>query len=91
MTCSGVSCARCATEYARTFPDGAVSFQIVTDDQAETDHYWNAIVGNGGTEGAFEVMMKMTKIDVATIEAAHRYAAKKLRAATMQYGASSVW
>ena len=28
----------------------AFSFQIATDDQAETDHYWNAIVGNGGTE-----------------------------------------
>ena len=26
----------------------AFSFQIVTDDQAETDRYWNAIVGNGG-------------------------------------------
>ncbi|MCV2863852.1 VOC family protein [Albidovulum sediminicola] len=30
----------------------AFSFQIVTDDQAETDRYWNAIVGNGGTESA---------------------------------------
>jgi predicted 3-demethylubiquinone-9 3-methyltransferase (glyoxalase superfamily) len=28
----------------------AVSFQIATDDQAETDRYWNAIVGNGGQE-----------------------------------------
>lgn len=28
----------------------AFSFQISTDDQAETDRYWNAIVGNGGTE-----------------------------------------
>ena len=28
----------------------AFSFQIATDDQAETDHYWNAIVGNGGEE-----------------------------------------
>ena len=26
------------------------SFQIATDDQAETDRYWNAIVGNGGQE-----------------------------------------
>ena len=26
------------------------SFQIATDDQAETDKYWNAIVGNGGKE-----------------------------------------
>ena len=26
------------------------SFQIATDDQAETDRYWNAIVNNGGAE-----------------------------------------
>ncbi len=30
----------------------AFSFQITTDDQAETDRYWNAIVGNGGQESA---------------------------------------
>jgi predicted 3-demethylubiquinone-9 3-methyltransferase (glyoxalase superfamily) len=30
----------------------AFSFQIATDDQAETDRYWNAIVGNGGQENA---------------------------------------
>lgn len=28
----------------------AFSFQIATDDQAETDRYWNAIVSNGGME-----------------------------------------
>ena len=28
----------------------AFSFQIATDTQAETDHYWNAIVGNKGEE-----------------------------------------
>ncbi|HEY7641391.1 MAG TPA: VOC family protein [Steroidobacteraceae bacterium] len=28
----------------------AFSFQIITEDQAETDRYWNAIVGNGGKE-----------------------------------------
>lgn len=28
----------------------AFSFQIATDDQAETDRYWNAITGNGGQE-----------------------------------------
>jgi predicted 3-demethylubiquinone-9 3-methyltransferase (glyoxalase superfamily) len=84
----------------------AFSFQIVTEDQAETDRYWNAIVGNGGAESmcgwckdkwgvnwqitprvlleattdsdkaaakrAFDAMMKMKKIDVATIEAAWR-------------------
>src|SRR3546814_14368968 len=32
--------------------DEAFSFQIATDDQAETDRYWNAIVGNGGQESA---------------------------------------
>ena len=83
----------------------AFSFQIATDDQDETDRYWNAIVGNGGQESAcgwckdrwglswqitprvltdamakggnvakraFDAMMKMRKIDVATIEAAVR-------------------
>lgn len=83
----------------------AFSFQIATDDQEETDRYWNAIVGNGGEESqcgwcrdkwgvswqitprvlteamaaggaeaqrAFEAMMKMSKIDVAAIEAARR-------------------
>jgi predicted 3-demethylubiquinone-9 3-methyltransferase (glyoxalase superfamily) len=83
----------------------AFSFQIATDDQAETDRYWDAIVGAGGTESAcgwcrdrwglswqitprvltaalarggdvarraFEAMMPMRKIDVATIEEAVR-------------------
>jgi predicted 3-demethylubiquinone-9 3-methyltransferase (glyoxalase superfamily) len=83
----------------------AFSFQIATEDQAETDRYWNAIVGHGGAESmcgwckdkwglnwqitprvlteamaaggdeakrAFDAMMKMRKIDVATIEAARR-------------------
>lgn len=30
----------------------AFSFLVHTDDQAETDRYWNAIVGNGGQESA---------------------------------------
>src|SRR5262245_25687968 len=30
----------------------AFSFQIATEDQAETDRYWNAIVGNDGKESA---------------------------------------
>ena len=83
----------------------AFSFQVATADQAETDRYWNAIVGNGGQESqcgwckdrwglswqitprvltdalaaggdeakrAFEAMMPMKKIDIATIEAARR-------------------
>jgi predicted 3-demethylubiquinone-9 3-methyltransferase (glyoxalase superfamily) len=32
-------------------PSEAFSFQIATDNQEETDRYWNAIVGNGGKEG----------------------------------------
>lgn len=28
----------------------AFSFQVATEDQSETDRYWNAIVGNGGQE-----------------------------------------
>jgi predicted 3-demethylubiquinone-9 3-methyltransferase (glyoxalase superfamily) len=83
----------------------AFSFQVATDNQEESDRYWNAIVGNGGKESqcgwckdrwglswqitpralmdalaagggeakrAFEAMMPMKKIDVATIEAARR-------------------
>ena len=83
----------------------AFSFQVATDNQEETDRYWNAIVNNGGQESAcgwckdrwglswqitprvltdalaaggdeakraFNVMMKMKKIDVAAIEAARR-------------------
>ena len=30
----------------------AFSFQVATTDQAETDRYWNAIIGNGGQESA---------------------------------------
>jgi len=81
----------------------AFSFQIATDDQAETDRYWNAIIDNGGmasacgwckdrwglswqitprvlteamaqggevAQRAFQAMMTMQKIDVATITAA---------------------
>ena len=29
-------------------PNMAVSFMVMTEDQAETDGYWNAIIGNGG-------------------------------------------
>jgi 2-polyprenyl-6-hydroxyphenyl methylase/3-demethylubiquinone-9 3-methyltransferase len=35
------------TEHSQAF-----SFQVTTEDQAETDRYWNAIVGNGGEEVA---------------------------------------
>jgi len=30
----------------------AFSFQVATDDQEETDRYWNAIVGSGGQESS---------------------------------------
>lgn len=84
----------------------AFSFQVTTEDQEETDRYWNAIVNHGGQESecgwckdkwgiswqiiplvlleasysldpgvakrAFDAMLQMKKIDVATIEAAVR-------------------
>ena len=84
----------------------AFSFQVATDDQAETDRLWHAIIDNGGqasecgwckdrwglswqitpraliaaitdpdpaaAKRAFEAMMTMGKIDIATIEAARR-------------------
>ena len=87
-------------------PNEAVSLQVVTEDQEETDRYWNAIVGNDGEESqcgwckdkwgfswqisprvlmdamdnpdraaakrAMDAMLKMKKIDIATIEAARR-------------------
>lgn len=31
-------------------PNESVSFMVLTEDQAETDRYWNAIVDNGGRE-----------------------------------------
>lgn len=31
-------------------PNEAVSFMVVTNDQDETDRYWNAITSNGGEE-----------------------------------------
>ncbi|MGE3818363.1 MAG: VOC family protein [Isosphaeraceae bacterium] len=33
-------------------PNEAVSFMVLTEDQEETDRYWDAIVGNGGQESA---------------------------------------
>ena len=84
-------------------PNEAVSFMVLTENQEETDRYWNAITQNGGQESmcgwckdkwgfswqitpkrlleltseggergkrAFQAMMTMKKIDIATIEAA---------------------
>ena len=49
FTVFGVRCAGIngGTAFKQT---EAFSFQIATTDQAETDRYWNAIVGNGGEE-----------------------------------------
>lgn len=33
-------------------PNESVSFMVITENQEETDRYWNAIVGNGGQESA---------------------------------------
>jgi predicted 3-demethylubiquinone-9 3-methyltransferase (glyoxalase superfamily) len=33
-------------------PNEAVSFMVITEDQEETDRYWNAITTNGGEESA---------------------------------------
>ena len=43
----GAECTAAAFKHNEAF-----SFQIATDDQQETDRYWNAIVGNGGQESA---------------------------------------
>ncbi len=33
-------------------PNESVSFMVITETQDETDRYWDAIIGNGGTESA---------------------------------------
>ena len=99
IPCLGINCGSVVKR------SEAFSFQIATDNQEETDRYWNAIVGNGGKENAcgwcadrwglfwqitpraltdalaagggegkraFQAMMTMRKIDIATIEAARR-------------------
>jgi 2-polyprenyl-6-hydroxyphenyl methylase/3-demethylubiquinone-9 3-methyltransferase len=49
FTCMGIPVL--ALNGGPTFPQSeAFSFQVFTDDQEETDRYWNAIVGNGGQE-----------------------------------------
>ena len=51
FTVFGIACI--GLNGGKAFPQTeAFSFQIATDDQAETDRYWNAIVGNGGRESA---------------------------------------
>ena len=49
FTVCGVSCI--GLNGGPIFPHSeAFSFQIATDDQAETDRYWNAIIDDGGAE-----------------------------------------
>ena len=72
----------------------AFSFQIATDDQAETDRYWNAIVGNGGQESAcgwckdkWGLMWQIApRALMAAIADPDRAAAKRAFAAMMQMG-----
>ncbi|MBN9063512.1 MAG: hypothetical protein BGP06_18595 [Rhizobiales bacterium 65-9] len=45
IPCIGLNGGRASFQHNESF-----SFQIATDDQEETDRYWNAIVGNGGQE-----------------------------------------
>lgn len=33
-------------------PNESVSFMVITENQQETDRYWDAIIGNGGAESA---------------------------------------
>lgn len=50
FTVAGIPCA--GINAGPGFPHSvAMSFQFTTEDQEETDRYWNAIVGNGGSEG----------------------------------------
>jgi predicted 3-demethylubiquinone-9 3-methyltransferase (glyoxalase superfamily) len=47
---AGIPCLGLNGGPANFKPNEAFSFQIATDDQQETDRYWNAIVKNGGQE-----------------------------------------
>jgi 2-polyprenyl-6-hydroxyphenyl methylase/3-demethylubiquinone-9 3-methyltransferase len=51
FTVAGIACVGLNGGPAFTQSE-AFSFQIATDDQAETDRLWNAIVDNGGEESA---------------------------------------
>lgn len=70
----------------------AFSFQIATDDQAETDRLWDAIVGNGGTESvcgwckdAWGVSWQITpRVLLDAVTGADRAAAKRAFEAMMQ-------
>ncbi len=70
------------------------SFQVLTADQAETDRYWNAIVGNGGEESAcswckdkWGISWQITPIALMqAITDPDRAAAKRAFNAMMQMG-----
>jgi predicted 3-demethylubiquinone-9 3-methyltransferase (glyoxalase superfamily) len=72
----------------------AFSFQVATDDQAETDRLWNAIVANGGRESAcgwckdrFGVSWQITpRVLMDAVGGADRAAAKRAFEAMMQMG-----
>ena len=49
FTVAGIPCLGLNGGQAFTHTE-AFSIQVVTEDQAETDRYWSAIVGNGGQE-----------------------------------------
>ena len=53
----------------------AFSFQVATADQAETDRYWNAIVGNGGRDlkrERFVVLEHRPSVEAEARDADHR-------------------
>ena len=73
-------------------PSAAVSFQVMTDDQAETDRYWEAIVENGGYESqcgwckdrwGFSWQI-VPRVLIAAMSDPDRAAAKRVMAAMMQ-------
>ena len=75
-------------------PNLAVSFQVMTDDQAETDRYWDAIVGAGGSPGqcswckdrwgvSWQIVPRML---IAALNDADAAAAKRVMAAMMKMG-----
>jgi 2-polyprenyl-6-hydroxyphenyl methylase/3-demethylubiquinone-9 3-methyltransferase len=72
----------------------AFSFQVATNDQAETDRLWNAIVGNGGQESEcgwckdqWGVSWQITpRVLTDALAHADRAAAKRVFEAMMQMG-----
>ena len=72
----------------------AFSFQVTTDDQAETDRLWHAIVDHGGQESAcgwckdrWGVSWQITpRVLVAAIADPDRGAAKRVFEAMMEMG-----